>query len=195
MEPKKGNNIGRIPLDKNATPTATSASAEVSGRRAAARHAPFQGVDPVPVTVAPRLVDESETRVRMGREQHPQRVYALPVVVDGHAGSAQGVVQYGLGRVKGCLSCHDAFHRIWIKGRPLRNLQEQNLVSFAARVIARAILNRFHGGSAHLDQIKGRRDDCGRFALPQTQSPPNNSTMFFNVTTVNDAWSASAATR
>ena len=41
-------------------------AAGVSVRRAAARHAPFQGVDSVPVTVAPRLVDESKTRVRMG---------------------------------------------------------------------------------------------------------------------------------
>ena len=75
----------------DATPAATSAVG-VSGRRAATHHATFQGVDPVPVTVAPRLVDAPETRVRMGREQHPQRAYALPVVVDGHAGSTRGVV-------------------------------------------------------------------------------------------------------
>ena len=88
---------------------------------AAARHAPFQDVDPVPVTAAPRLVDESEMRVRMSREQHPQRAYALPVVVDGQAGSAQGVVQYGLGRVEGCPSCwiHDVLRRIRLKGRIL----------------------------------------------------------------------------
>ena len=81
----------RIPVDMDATPAATSAVG-VSGRRAAAHHATFQGVDPVPVTVAPRLVDAPETRVRMGREQHPQRAYTLPVVVDGHAGSTRRVV-------------------------------------------------------------------------------------------------------
>ena len=66
-----------IPVGKSATPAATSAVG-VSGRRAAARHAPFQDINPVPVTVAPRLVDESETRARVSREQHPQRAYGLP---------------------------------------------------------------------------------------------------------------------
>ena len=115
-EPKNALLTSGVPLDKNATPTATSASAEVSGKHAAAGHAAFQDINPVPVTVAPRLADESETRVRMGRGQHPQRVYAPPVVMDGHAGSAQRVVPYGLGRVEGRPSCHDAFRRIRLKG-------------------------------------------------------------------------------
>ena len=45
------------------------------------------------------------------------------------------------------------------------------MVGAAARVVARAILNIFHGGSAHLNQPKGRRDDCGKFAPSRTQSP------------------------
>ena len=107
----------RFPADMGAAPAATSA-AGVSGRRAAVRHTTLQGVDPVPVAVAPRLVDAPETRAGMGHEQHPQRAYALPVVVDGHASSAQGVMPYGLGCMPRCIiyKIHDAFRGIRLKG-------------------------------------------------------------------------------
>ena len=38
-----------------------------------------------------------------------EKIIDNPVVVDGHAGSTHGIVQYGLGRVEGRLSCqiHD----------------------------------------------------------------------------------------